>query len=196
MGEPVEVFLGFDPGGIGKFGWSICWENCEGEFVQRDSGIGNCAGEVVTAVLGELPPNSRVLAAGIDAPLFWDRTGSMYRRADEIIQEAGGHPVAINGLYGAVVAQGVLLAGLLCQHFGNLAITEAFPGALRGLLDPLPTVLNPAEGETAHERDARTGAYAAWAMWNGLDGWRNLFWAEPDPFLLLEQPVSYWMPIP
>ena len=195
MNEPVEVFLGFDPGGIGNFGWSIC-QATAGQLEQRSSGVANNAGEVVTAVLGELPPNAHVLAAGIDAPLFWDRRGSMHRRVDEIIQEAGGQPVAINGLYGAVVAQGVLLAGLLRQHFGNLAITEAFPSALRGLLETLPVVLNPIEGETAHERDARTAAYAAWAMWNGLDGWRNLFWAEPDPFLLLEQPVSYWMPIP
>lgn len=120
----------------------------------------------------------------------------MYRRVDEIIQEAGGHPVAINGLYGAVVAQGVLLAGLLHQHFGNLAITESFPGALRGLLEPLPAVLEPVGGETDHETDARAAAYAAWAMWNGLEGWRNLFCDEPDPFLLFEQPVSYWMPIP
>lgn len=194
MNEPVEIFLGFDPGGIDSFGWSICQAVAE-QFEQRCSGVANNAGEVVAAVLNSLPPNARVLAAGIDAPLFWNRTGAMYRVVDGIIQGAGGNPVAINGLRGAVLAQGVLLAGLLRQHFGNLAITETFPSALRGLLDPVPTVLELCQGEALHQQDARTAAYAAWAMWNGLDGWRNLFWAETDPFLLLEQPVSYWMPI-
>lgn len=198
MTEPIEVFLGFDPGGIGNFGWSICREDGEGEFEQWKSGVANNAGEVITAVLGKLPPNARVLAAGIDAPLFWDRTGSTHRRVDEVIREAVGNrnPVAVNGLYGAVVVQGPLLAALLRQHFVNFQITEAFPGALRDLLNPVPAVLQLLPGESGHQQDARTAAYAAWCMHRQAEGWRDLFLEEPDPVLPLGTPVSYWMPIP
>lgn len=196
MNESVEIFLGFDPGGEGNFGWSICREDA-GQFEQLTSGTGNYAGEVFKQMLAALPANACILAAGIDAPLFWNRWGEIHRNVDEIIHASSGRrPVAVNGLYGAVVTQGPLLAALLRQHFVNFRITEAFPGALRGLLDPVPAALQPFPGETDHQQDARTAAYAAWAMWNGLDGWRNLFWAETDPFLLLEQPIGYWMPIP
>ena len=202
MNQPVEIFLGFDPGGRGRgrgnFGWSICRDNA-GELEQLHSGLGRYAADVVEQVLDNLPPNACVRAAGIDAPMFWDRTGRLYRYADEIIRGACGRPVSINGLYGAVVAQGVLVASLLRERFDDLAITEAFPSALRRVMRlALPPVLGRCENETEHERDARTAAYAAWRMHQNAPGWRDLFLEEPDPFLPLGNgtPVSYWMPIP
>ena len=201
MNEPIEIFLGFDPGGATEpaFGWSVCKQNAAGQFEQLTSDVGHYAEEVVAAVLGELDglPLAKVVAAGIDAPLFWNRQGELYRNADAIITGADcRNPVSINGLYGAVVAQGVLLAALLRQHFVNFRITEAFPGALLDLLNPAPAVLEMLPDETDHQRDARVAAYAAWCMHRQAPGWRDLFPEEPDPVLPLGTPVSYWMPIP
>ena len=216
MNEPIEIFLGFDPGGATKtaFGWCVCTQDASGHFELLDSGAGHYAGEVfdlVSRVMNTLPSNARVRAAGIDAPLFWDRQGRIHRNVDQIIHASGGRrPTSINGLYGSVVAQGVLLAALLRQHFINLAITEAFPGALRDLLKArsadksLPAELerykaklkrskNPKEN---HEWDALAAAYAAWCMHRQAEGWRDLFPEEPNPVLPLGTPVSYWMPIP
>ena len=214
--EPVEIFLGFDPGGRGNFGWSVCRYEAGGEFDQIESGLTNNAPEAVRAVervlLARGLSKESVQAAGIDAPMFWSRTGN--REIDDTIRaalrdrprpaDAPGPPrvLAVNSLWGSVLVQGVLLATYLCQGFDNLAITEAHPNALRDLLDPLPDVLGEFERESDHQLDARTAAYAAWCMRQHLqgqmDGWRNLFRAEPDPFLPLgpETPVSYWMPIP
>ena len=197
MSEPVDIFLGFDPGGSKgrKFGWSIC-KDYAGQFMQHDSGRGTHAKDVVSQVLNNLPPNVRVRAAGIDAPLFWDSSGKMYRRVDEVIEGAGGSPVSLNGLYGSVIYQGPVLARLLMQRFEGLAITETFPSALRKLLNPLPPELNLRDKETGHERDARTAAYAAWCMYRQAPGWENKFLQEQQPLLLLDFPVSYWLPIP
>jgi predicted nuclease with RNAse H fold len=200
MSEPKDIFLGFDPGGKGRgrgnFGWSICRDN-DGEFEQLHSGLGRYAGEVVEQVRANLPKNAYVRAAGIDAPMFWDRTGRLYRNVDEIIRNAGRLPVSTNGLYGAVLAQGVLVAVLLRDHFGDLAITETFPSALRGLLDPIPPQLVQIDNETPHQCDARTAAYAAWCMnAGGMAGWQDLLLCEPEPYHLIDPPASYWMPIP
>lgn len=204
MNQPVEIFLGFDPGGQRHFGWSICRENGEGEFEQLRSGVANNAGDVVTRVSNELVkrlPLAQPVAAGIDAPLFWNRTGQTWRVVDETIEERGHHPVPINGLNGAVLVQGVLLAALLRQQFGDLAITEAYPSALRRFLNQLnqyPVALhrNHYGRESEHRWDARTAAYAAWCMHRQAPGWRNLFPYEPHPVLPLGTPASYWMPIP
>ena len=210
MTEPIEVFLGFDPGGEGNFGWSICQDDA-GRFEQLASGTGNYAGEVLGQVLAALPENAGVLAAGIDAPLFWNRRGEIHRTVDEIIRAAGARrPRSINELVGAVVAQGPLLAALLRQHFVNFQITEAFPGALRDLLqarsadNSLPPELeryaadlrrSPKDNEN-HEWDALAAAYAAWRMYQRDPEWSDLLPREPDPVLPLGTPVSYWMPIP
>lgn len=212
MNEPVEIFLGFDPGGATEiaFGWCVCTQNAAGQFEKLASDVCHYAGEAVEQVLAVLPANSCVLAAGIDAPLFWNRRGEIRRTVDEIIHAAGGrHPVAINGLVGAVVAQGPLLAALLRQQFVNFQITEAFPGALRDLLlarsddNALPAELERYEADLRrspndnenHEWDALAAAYAAWRMYQRDPEWRDLFQREPDPVLPLGTPVSYWMPI-
>lgn len=199
MNEPMDIFLGFDPGGKGKgrgnFGWSICKDDT-GEFEQVCSGLGKYAEDVVDQVRSKLPSNARVQAAGIDAPMFWDATGKLYRKIDEIIRKAAGiSPVSLNGLYGSVLTQGIISAVLLRRHFSALAITEVYPTALRGLLKPLPVELNKHTDETDHERDARIAAYAAWSMYRKASGWWDLFPHEPDSYLPLDPPVSYWMPI-
>lgn len=212
MDEPVEVFLGFDPGGKkgkGKFGWSICRYD-SGEFEQLDSDVAKNAGEVVSRVKGALAPDECIVAVGIDAPMFWNVTGED-RVVDKIIRGAvksksvKSSVIPVNSLQGACLVQGVLVGHTLCQQVEqfNAPITEAHPKVLRYLLkQSLGKKLFPAElykhrKETSHQWDARTAAYAAWCMHRRAEGWRNLFKEEPDPFRPLgTTPVSYWMPIP
>lgn len=162
MNEPVGIFLGFDPGGRGNFGWSIC-QAVAGHFDQIESGLVSNAPEAVEAVervlLRESLSKERVRAAGIDAPMFWSETGN--RVIDDVIRGASrpAKTLAVNSLWGSVLAQGVLLGTRLCQDFDDLAITEAHPKALRVLLNnPQPAALQHIDGETEHEWDARTAA--------------------------------------
>ena len=195
MTEPVEIFLGFDPGGragIGKFGWSIC--RAEAEQLQVcATGRAQYSGQVVERVMNALPANPRVLAIGIDAPMFWNTTGED-RVVDAIIGGAGVHPLRVNSMYGACLVQGVLVGDALYQLF-NAPITEVYPGALQAL-DGL--MLDRIRGlpANADEADATYAAYAAWRMYQRDPEWRDLFPEEPNPILPLGTPVSYWMPIP
>ncbi len=207
MSESIDVFLGFDPGGEGHFGWSICRVN-NGQFRELYSGVENYAQAVVNQVKCHLPKNAQVRAAGIDAPLFWTRTGQP-REVDGIIR---GVVVAlglstrsstvqqVNSLMGACLVQGVLLARTLWREFDNIPITETHPKALRFLLKrradlELPAVLQRIGTESNHQQDARTSAYAARAMYNRTEGWRDLY-REPTSINPFDTPVSYWMPIP
>ena len=206
-----EVVLGFDPGGQKSFGWAVC-ESIAGRLRVRKTGLTSNAVEAVTAVL----PDSRVVAAGIDAPMFWGQTGS--RTADDLVRKAlaqRGHPNApgtvqsVNSLWGACLVQGVLLGKMLHQHCPDAAITEAHPKALLWLLE-IATPVRPERNVTLqdlselvdvteakvsdHERDAVLAALAAWSMWRGSSDWRNLYEDEPDPVQPFGTPVSYWMP--
>lgn len=196
MNEPVEIFLGFDPGGEGNFGWSICRSEAD-QFWQITAGLADHAEDAVEKVLFHLPHSTvTVVAAGIDAPLFWSRKGN--REIDKVVRAASrpANVLEVNSLWGAVLVQGVLLAESLHKHFDTLPITEAHPKALRELLVDLPDMLHHINGESEHEWDARTAAYAAWAMCRALPGWWDLSSREPNPVLPLGTPVSYWMPIP
>lgn len=213
MGETVEIFLGFDPGGIGSFGWSICREE-SGDLKRIDSGVVDNALEAVQAVERRLQ-GKRVLAAGIDAPMFWSETG--FRQVDDIIRSeltpyvgslASGIVQAPNSMKGACLVQGILVGASLYQKF-KAPITEAHPGALRCLLQSrsvdkaLPPGLRQLEAELKrskedkenHEWDALAAAYAAWCMHRQAPGWSDLFPRETNRVLPLGTPVSYWMPI-
>jgi hypothetical protein len=45
-----------------------------------------------------------------------------------------------------------------------------------------------------HERDAALGALSAFAMTTGLEGWRDLFPLEINPFTPIAEPLGYWLP--
>ena len=198
-----DVVLGFDPGGKKAFGWAVCGSNGQRLHVQR-TGVVSDAEEAHAAVSEVLPANAHVVAAGIDAPLFWGR--SRGRRADDIVRDAvkaRGHGGAsgtvqqVNSLRGACLVQGVLLGRLIHQSIPHAPITEAHPKALLWLLktcdlSDLVDGANPTASE--HERDAVLAAYAAW-MGPRAD-WRNLLEDEPRPVLPLGTPVKYWMPLP
>ena len=204
MNERVDVVLGFDPGGKGNFGWSIC-EIARGQLGIIETGVASDALEVMERVSAARPGNARVLAAGIDAPMFWSKTGG--REVDPIIREAikrrgcstaAGTVQHVNSLRGACLVQGVLLGLYLHQKFNDVPITEAHPKALLRLLDDSDSarLTELTDGRSEHERDAVLAAFAAWSMHRRAPGWKNLYWDEPKPILPLETPVSYWMPIP
>lgn len=202
MTEPTEVFLGFDPGGragIGRFGWSICRAEA-GQLQVCATGRGQYAGQVVERVTNALPANSRVLAIGIDAPMFWNITGEE-RNVDAIIEDAVkkaakslclGDPKShgrknpgvqkINQLRGACLVQGILLGDSIYKQF-KVPITEVHPGAL-SWLKPVTfdyiQKLTVGKGKSEHERDATLAAYAAWCMHQQAPGWHDLVKGEFD----------------
>ena len=146
---PESFILGFDPGGAGDacdeghFGWSICKE-ADGQLQPpAATGLATDAWDAINQVRVRILGNSRVLAAGIDAPLFWSRTGS--RQADAVLRrtlsdngfpasKVGGTVQAVNSLQGACSVQGMLLTKYLSETW-DLTITESHPTALRHLLD-------------------------------------------------------------
>ena len=182
MPETINLYLGFDPGGIGHFGWSICREVAGQLEPPARTGLANNARDALNQVLDAIAPCAvkatvRVLAAGIDAPLLWTMTGG--RKTDAILRQAlrdkgfpplklGGTVQSINRLQGSVVAQGPLLVRCLWAAGRNsLLITESHPRVLEHILPQamvqcLTAGLNADSGQN-HERDATLCAVSAWA---------------------------------
>ena len=205
MSELEGIVLGFDPGGAGRFGWSLC-QTAGGKLLSPlKTGLASHAEDAFRQAQSAMEslPGLKVLAAGIDAPLFWSRVGA--RKIDGVIREelkkngySTGTVIPVNSLVGACLAQGLLLAIRLNEIYKPL-ITEAHPTALRRLLKNLgqdEEIKELTKGLIDHEFDATISAYAAWAMLNEFRGWRDLYLAEPDPVQPFGTPVSYWLPIP
>lgn len=219
---PVNLFLGFDPAGMGNFGWSICRE-VDGVLERIVTGLANDALDATNAVRyvfenGFLEGHARVRAAGIDAPLTWSRRGDDrgFRQTDRalihLLEPIGGptnRVLSVNSLAGAVAVQGVLLVRHLSAVW-DLAITESHPKALEYLLEnlgqhravhqmalALTANLNNAPGND-HERDATLSAVSAWAAIRRRTSpnWQNLYDGDDCLFNPSGIPVSYWMPIP
>ena len=219
MPERMDFILGFDPGGKGtggkgEFGWSVC--RIDGDKLRRPAKTGlatdarNAIDQVersIKELSDGLPEEPRVLAAGIDAPMFWSITGGN-RKVDEIVRKAlkdkgypgkkiGGTVQDVNSLQGACLVQGILLGKYLHETY-TLKITEAHPKALEHLLKESGQSgrINPLiEGLDDHERDATLAAFAAWSMHERSPGWRDLRSSEEDSVQPFDTPVSYWMPI-
>ena len=210
MSEAMNIFLGFDPGGAGtgkgNFGWSICGE-VDGQLQRVKTGLAKEAWDALNQVKGELESynrqgSARVLAAGIDAPLFWTKTGK--REVDAFIEQKSGiKPIPINSLYGAAAVQGPLLARHISDTWNSLPITESYPRVLEHqltrigkhqMVQRLTKYLSDATGKN-HERDATLGAISAWAAIRQPANWQNLYLREPSPINPFDIPVSYWLPI-
>ena len=211
MPEPMDFILGFDPGGIGRFGWSVCAEVNGLLQPPLQTGLADDALDAIIQAAAAMPANPTVLAAGIDAPLFWSTRGN--RQVDVVIRQAlrdanypgnlAGTPIAVGGLRGSVLVQGMLLGRFLMDRW-NPPITESYPRAFYHLLHHWgePHIVDMAEQAIAnlheHVRDATLCAVAAWAMLHHQDlhGWQDLFVRENNPVQPFDAPVSYWMPIP
>ncbi len=215
MPESIGLILGFDPGGANRFGWSVCSAGADHLQQPLKTGLADDAWDALIRVKKafrdfDLPENPQVLAAGIDAPLFWGRRRN--RRVDDVLRQAlkknkfptpGGTVQQVNSLRGACLVQGVLLAKYLREWDPQLPFTEAHPKALQHLLlhsgqPEMTTLARLTEGleDREHQRDATLSAIAAWAMYKELRGWENLYDRECCPVQPFDTPVAYWMPIP
>ena len=215
ISEPNGVLLGFDPGGRGRFGWSICTTSAGDLQPSPTTGLADDAWDAFSQVkealeCSGLDPCSSVLAAGIDAPMFWSRRGN--RTVDEILRrrlkesgyppsKLGGTVQQVNSLRGACIVQGTLLGRYLHEEW-ELPLTEAHPKVLRHLLrrskqpNQVEMVRRLTEGLVDHQLDATLSAVAAWAMIHKPPGWRNLYDQECSPVHPFAVPVGYWMPDP
>ena len=210
MAKQANLLLGFDPGGKTerKFGWSVCHLQTLGVPPQVvETGVGVDAWDVfeaVSKVVRERFEFSSIVAAGVDAPLFWGKRGD--RNVDRFIRSAlvKGRKVsvmAVNSLASSVTVQGVLLAKYLWEEFADIQITETHPSALVSLLkagDPQGSVsLDRMTSGIAneHKRDATISAFAAWQMLRKPKGWIDLYPMEPSPVQPFSIPVQYWMPL-
>ena len=214
MPATIDIYLGFDPGGAsdgGSFGWSICREVDGRLEPPAKTGLATDAWDALKKVKSAIPsfgdPNSlRVLAAGIDAPLFWSKVGE---RVFDDEKHLGVRPIPVNSLRGAAVVQGPLLFKHLSDTWSDLVITECFPRALEHvlahtgeyqedhqMLKRLTDGMNAARNHN-HERDATLAAISAWAaIRQDTTKWRDLYLLQPNPITPFALPVSYWMPIP
>ncbi len=211
----VEVLVGLDPGGRGAFGWATVEDAHELPLRILASGVANCAAEAVQRAVASVK-SAHVLAAGIDAPLYWvacsDRFADGHLR-NAICQRGapGGTVQHVNSLRGACLIQGMMGALLLRRDNAELPISEAHPKALLWLLKvaaagtPPPSVSLDTLGTffrsehhdqpSEHERDAMLGALSAWALLHRPVGWCDLSRMDEGAISPLTPPPAYWMPL-
>ena len=146
------------------------------------------------------------LGAGIDSPMWWSSAEKGNRKADCWLRckygnASPGKVLAINSLYGAVLAQGAMFAVELRRRFAELPITEAHPGlvlrATRLSFDELKRHCGvEADPEiSTHERDAVIAALAARESFS--DRWPHdlalyRLPEEQDPAAYWLAPMHYW----
>lgn len=193
----MQILLGLDPGGAGNFGWCIAQYTDDIPMIPLASGLSNNAHQAILFALASIPEGATLVSAGIDAPLFWSKTGT--RNADHTvrhaIKQAGAPHVSgtvqdINSLRGACLVQGMLAALELRDRYPELPITEAHPKALRWLLPNLLDI----EADSEHERDAMLAAVSAWAAYKPSSDWEDLLAYEENSYTPVSMPVHYMMP--
>ena len=225
------LILGFDPGGVGqllksgrrskgRFGWSIC-QAVDGELLPPGAQTGRAqhalnAITTVKTAIAKISGQPTVLAAGIDAPMFWSEEGWDRSADDELRQKlendgfSKGGVLYVNGMRGGALVQGTLLGKYLKEEWPALQITESHPGVLRYLLQNVDQseleqfglgqfrVKELIRRPVTHENDATLAAISAWAILKKpepLTRWRNLYDPQAGYIQPLGTPVSYWMPI-
>lgn len=215
----MELILGFDPGGSeggGRFGWAVA--EMTGTLPVRivATGAKAHAEAAVNAAFERVGSGDKVVAAGVDSPMYWTPTGD--RKADrklrEILRERGAGSIAggtvqhLNSLQGACLIQGPIAALLLRRRCPDIPLTEPHPKALLWALRIVSKDLRPVGvsakhlsaivqgviGESEDERDAVLGAFAAWGMMTREPGWSNLVAIEDDPMFFTPGKTDYWFP--
>lgn len=208
------VLLGLDPGGRESFGWAIIEDSRSLPLQVLRSGFANHAAETVSIAL-DAARKYRILAAGIDAPLFWSAGGE--RIADQKLRTQicnrgshGGTVLHVNSLQGACLVQGMAAALLLRQRIPRLPLSESHPKALLWLLGVATRRRRPSRVSfpdlravlrwrlrrpiTEHDRDAAIGALSAWAMLHQPSGWEDFSLLDKDCLNPLRPAPSFWMP--
>jgi hypothetical protein len=82
----MQVLLGFDPGDEDGFGWCIVEDTQAPPLRIRVGGVVDNAREAFAAATRALHKDDQVIAAGVDAPMFWVAGGD--RAADRTIRDA------------------------------------------------------------------------------------------------------------
>ncbi len=192
------LVAGFDPGGKGKFGWCIARPN-PWEVIKV--GVADHAVDAFCKVkyaAAERSGNWKLVAAGIDAPLYWPYTGQS-RKSDEYIRKqiinrkkSAGTVQAVNSLRGACLAQGVMLAAILEENCSACRVTETHPKALLEVCPEAKKVAEGSDSATEHERDAVISAWAAARFISGKG--RNLYCCEDKKAIhvFLKKPWYWW----
>lgn len=147
------IVLGFDPGGKGNFGWSVCsyTSGKPGNLELIKTGLADDAWDALSRVkdamkCNDFPKGYPVLAAGIDAPLFWSREGNreieFYLRkvlkGNKFPRPPHKTVLHVNSLMGACSVQGPLLAKYVHEEEdweGEPIVTESHPTALLYLVN-------------------------------------------------------------
>ena len=215
----MNILLGFDPGGTGKgsgeFGWCVAEHQRELPLRIRRTGRAKHAEQAVTDALREVAPSDLVIAAGIDAPLFWSPVGD--READKMIRAefkamgvCSSSVLSVNSLQGACLIQGIMAAILLRTRFPELLLSESHPKAFLLMAHHAFCSAQPIEAKlceltdwlgrnhkdvTEHERDAALATVSAWAMYECRQDWTDLYSLEKQPLSPIESPLGYWMPM-
>ena len=211
----MQILLGFDPGGEDGFGWCVVEDGPTLPLRIRVAGVVDNASDALAAAQQILRPGDRVVAAGVDAPLFWVPAGD--RVADRTVRDSArdlglpspwGTVQKVNSLRGACLVQGIMIGELLRRKWHKLAISEAHPKAflwLARIASPTRHHLNvelaaipqlsapPSMLAVEHHRDAAIAALSAWAMVHHPQGWRDLYVNEAGAYSPLAQPLGYWM---
>ncbi|MBI5011425.1 MAG: DUF429 domain-containing protein [Methylocystis sp.] len=181
-GDREGIYLGFDPGGYGKFGVAIIDGNCV-----KASTVSTVDDAMKWAV-DECKARAREpIAAGIDTLLHWATGRGGWRPCDQQLRakypDVVNKIVAPNSLFGAMAIGGMALAFRLRQKWSGLVLNETHP---KVLLHALGHGYDPKDSEsvetaircftrrgdytepnikTEHELDA---ALSAWATQKGL----------------------------
>ena len=145
MPDPKGFILGFDPGGAGHFGWSIC------ETVMANYDHPQKTESAWQTTLGvrwtRCKEPCRITHTSLPRELMPRCSGARRgdRTVDVVLRKAlretkfprpklGGTIQTANSLRGACVVQGLLLAKYLSETSWGLTITESHPRALSHLL--------------------------------------------------------------
>ena len=220
----MSIYLGFDPGGAGEFGWCVAQESTESAsglpLIVVKAGIAMHAQEAVCEASHLIPGSALPAAAGIDAPLIWSR--GVGRQSEPMLRQqmrnagcktAEGTVQHMNSLRGACVAQGMMTAVLLRERFKGIPLSEAHPKAWLWIAEVASQLSPVAEIAVSdlpewcvstqrqlhnHERDAAISCLSAWAMVHQPEGWHDLYQSEQQDGIYspLEPPLAYWMPAP
>lgn len=195
-----STWIGVDPGGSGNFGLAILDSNGAAQTFCVD-----CADEAVAKVLKHVPGTPA--GVGVDAPLWWSSGRSGDRLADQWLRKryslSGGQVQTVNSLRGAALAQGMMFAQRIREHFPSIQITESHPKALlfaHGGIEWSAFAVKysvSSTHKTEHERDALISAVVAREGFEGR--WRNdlsktRHECEQDTEQFWLAPIHYYWP--
>lgn len=161
-------FLGFDPGGKGKFGVASANIDSDGGLTELETGCVRDAQEAIRWARDKTPFEG----IGIDTLLIWSATGSRGcdRHLRERFRHHSGSVIEQNSLYSAMTVNGAILALSLSQF--SKPLCEVHPKLLlkaygsRPDFQPLISAINEVEAvsRTAKDADDRKDALvSAWA---------------------------------